>query len=257
VPKGIYAAASAMRTETRSLDVAAANLANVQSTGYRRQIAMHNGFADLLAQRGRTEDLAGNGGAGIYPEGSIHSFAQGELQETGNPFDMGLNGDGFFRVRDQQDRLWLTRAGSFALDSGGRMVTPDGWTLEGQAGPIVIPEDALGVRMDASGRIYAEQAGEGGKIDSRFIDQVRIAEVDEPVALLPRNGQYFAARTEPGDVTVGSVEVVQGRIERSNVEAVSELVQMVSIQRRYEAAQRALKQQAETGRGFSDLLRGA
>jgi len=257
VPKGIYAAASAMVTETRALDVTAANLANAQSTGYRRQVALHNGFDQLLATRGRSGGLDGDGGAGIYHDRSVHNFGQGELYATGNPLDMGLNGDGFLRVRDQQDQVWLTRAGTFALDPTGRMVTPDGWVLEGQAGPIVVPADAGAVRIDANGRVYAEQAGEGGQIVSNFIDQVRISRVDQPITLLPRNGQYFAAVDDPPDADIGTVEVVQGHLERANVEPVAELVQMVAIQRRYEAAQRALTQQSQTGRGFSDLLRGA
>jgi flagellar basal-body rod protein FlgF len=257
MPKGIYAAASAMVTENRSLEVTASNLANAQSAGFRRTIALRGGFDSVLAAQGRTGNIAGNGGAGIQQTGTAYIFSQGDIKATGSQFDFALMGDGFFTVRDDQGQAWLTRDGSFSLDPAGRMVNSQGMTLEGQAGAIVIPNAAQDINIDENGRLYVEVPSGPGRVESQFVDVLRIARVDDPNSLQARNGQYFLAPGDVEDMDINSVSMVQGHLEGSNVEPVSELVNLIAIQRRFEAAQRAMQQQGEAGRGFSDLLRGA
>lgn len=255
MPKGVYASASAMLAEARALEAAAANLANVQSSGYRRQIVVRGGFDQALAAQGRRGDIGGDGGAGIRAVGNARIFTEGEFDITDNPLDLALQGGGFFRVRDGEGRSLLTRSGSFQLDAQRRISTADGWLVEGQSGPISVPEDAQSIRVDGGGRIYAEVAQPNGSVESRFIDQLRIARIDQPERLVEHNGQYFHAPENSEDAV--SAQVRQGAVERANVNAVSELVDLIAIQRRYEAAQRAMRQQEEAGRGFSDVLRGA
>ena len=251
MPSGVYAAANAMITESRALESVANNLANVQTPGYRKEVALREDFAQVLA--------ANNGGIGPIGVSSVyHSFTQGRLEETHAPLDLALTGEGFYRVRDPQGGLALSRAAHFSTDPSGRLVTDDGWAVEGQAGPIEIPPEANTVIVDQSGRVYAQSRDEKGTPVETFIDQLRVVTVADPGAMRARNGTYF----DPGDqaqtdATSGQFAVRQGWIENANVDSVQELVTMISIQRRYDAAQKAMRQQDEAGRGFSDLLRGA
>jgi flagellar basal-body rod protein FlgF len=252
--KGIYAAASAMVAETRSLEVTARNVAHAQTPGYRREQALRGSFAEALAAEGRTGAVTRDGGAGVTPAGSWFGFAQGQIQDTGATFDFALTGDGFFRVRDPGGQEWLTRAGRFVPDASGRLVTPEGWSLIGQGGPITIPADAERIAVDPSGRITATQTI-GGVVTDTVIDQVRTAAVDDPARMTARNGVFFDPADQ--DVRDGTALIRQGAIETANVEPVRELVDLIALQRRYDAAQRAMSEQARAGDGFSDLLRGA
>jgi len=258
MPKGIYAAASAMVTESRALESVAKNLAHVQTPGYRKETALRDGFANILADKGRREGIAGDGGAGVVSTGTYHSFDQGNLEQTHAPLDVGISGEGFFRLRDPQGVLALSRAGHFTTDSDGRLVTDDGWAIEGQAGPILIPPETNRVIIDESGRIYSETRDEKGAPVESFVDQMRVVNVPQPTAMRARNGTHF----DPGDqaqtdMPNNQFNVRQGWLEKANVDPVQELVAMITIQRRYDAAQKAMSQQSEAGRGFSDLLRGA
>lgn len=254
MPKGIYAAASAMVVETRALDVVANNLANAQSAGYRRQSALHDAFVDRLAQEGRGRAIDGDGGAGIASAGTWFHFAEGTKEQTGAPLDVALTGPGFFRVRDAEGRALLTRAGRFTLDGAGRLTTPEGYAVEGQGGAITVPPEAQRLVIDEAGRIYAESPSTTGPVQT-LIDQLRVVDVARPAELQARTGQYFVSPAQ-GESDAPGARVAQGWIERGNVDPVRELVDMVSIQRRFESAQRALKQQDATGRDYSDLLRG-
>lgn len=252
MPKGVYAVASAMVQEQRLLDGVSENLANAQSAGFKRVQPLRQGFASILAERGRTGDIAGTGGAGITRDGVYRDFSTGEQQNTGNPFDVALNGEGvFYRVRDESGRLLLTRNARFTTDERQRLVTVEGWAVEGQGGPVTLPTGSQSVNVDSSGRITAEVDG-----GFQFVDQLRVSRVAE--ADLPRlqavSGQYF----EPGVVELPDAvdyQIQQGFLEGANVQPVEELVRMVGLQRRYDAAQRAMTRQLGM-QGFSDVLRG-
>ncbi len=255
MPKGVYAAASAMVVEARSLDVVARNLAHVSTAGYRKESALRTDFAKALAKEGRTGDLRGDGGAGILTNDSYFSFGEGQKERTGAPLDVAITGDGFFRVRDDQNKLLLTRAGNFTTDAQGRMLTAEGWTVEGQGGPIVIPPEVERIAIDQQGRVTGE-THQGGITTTVTIDQLRLATVAEPSRMRPRNGQYFdPAGQELRDATKASTQ--QGYVEHANVDPVHELVEMITIQRRYDAAQKAMRTQDQAGQGLSDMLRGA
>jgi len=270
MPKGIYAAASAMVVETRTLDIAARNLSQAQTPGYKRQVALRDAFAESLANQGRQGDISADGGAGIFPSGTYHSLQEGTREQTGATFDLALqnapprlNAEGqlqaapipFYQIRDTKGQALLTRAAHFDVDESGRLMTAEGFAVQGQSGDISIPADALQVTVDVQGRVYARVPGPDGGTTS-FVDQLRIVTVENPTQMAARSGQYFDPGTQtPVDSSGHSVH--QGWLERSNVDSIGELVSMISIQRRYEAAQRALKQQASTGGGLSDMLRGA
>jgi flagellar basal-body rod protein FlgF len=248
MPKGIYAAASAMVVETRAQEVVARNLAHSTTTGYRQETALRTSFSSELAKQG---DISGDGGAGVLSNRSFFTFAQGEMEPTQAPYDMALEGDGFLQVKDGNGRTLLTRAGHFAADQLGRLTTPEGWQVQGQGGPVTIPEGATRVSIGEDGRVSAEVAGQ-----TQVVDQLRVVAVAEPAKMKAENGVYF----DPGTQTTtddASTRIRQGYLEKSNVTPVQELAQMIAVQRRYDAAQRALKEQANVGGNLNELLRGS
>ncbi len=253
MPKGIYAAASAMVTETRMLEATARNIAHAQTPGYRREGSLRVGFAEVLARQGRTGGVKGDGGTGVLANGSYHEFTDGVHAPTGGTFDLALHGDGFFTVQDAQGKTWLTRNGDFKLDQQGRLTTREGQLVQGQGGPIAIPEDAERVVIDESGLVTVENHTPDGVVRST-LDQLRLATVAKPQAMEPSNGVYF----DPGRQSLvdATVSVHQGHLERGNVNPIDELVQMVALQRRYDAAQKSLTEQSRAGDGYSDILRG-
>jgi flagellar basal-body rod protein FlgF len=252
MPKGIYAAASAMVAETRLLDATARNIAHAQTPGYRREGHLRTGFAEVLSNEGRTGGPKGDGGVGVLPDGSYFTFTDGMRDPTGNTFDVALHGDGFFAVQDTQGKTWLTRGGNFNLDQQGRLTTREGQLVLGQGGAITIPEDAQNVVIDESGLVTVENRTPDG-VTRTTLDQLRLATVAQPRAMTS-NGVYF----DPAGQTLqdAKVSVHQGHLERGNINPIDELVQMVALQRRYDAAQKSLTEQSRTGDGYSDILRG-
>jgi flagellar basal-body rod protein FlgF len=268
MPKGVYAAASAMVVESKSLDVIAHNLANLQSAGYRAQVPLRDSFAEALARQGKAGDITTDGGAGVFPSSSYVNFREGSLERTDAPLDLALTGAvvtrderqvqtvPFYRVQDPQGKVYLTRDSRFTIDGEGRLVTSDGWPVEGQGGAITMPAETARVIVDEGGRVYSEQLTEDGPVQN-FVDQLHVVTVTDPHRLRPSTGQLFEPGDEPQtDADPAEFKVHQGFVERSNVDAIQQLVAMISTQRRYDAAQRALKQQTSTGSDYSDVLRG-
>jgi flagellar basal-body rod protein FlgF len=252
MPKGIYAAASAMVTETRLLEATARNIANAQTPGYRREGLLRVGFAEVLAGEGRQGGLKGDGGAGVLPDRGYRVFTDGPRDPTGHPFDLALSGDGFFTVQGPDGRLRLTRDGHFRIDQQGRLAARDGGFLMGQGGPVTIPEGVTGVVIDEAGSVSTETTGPEGVVRA-VIDRVRVASVADPRRLAEVPGGFDPA----GQALADAPAVVhQGHLERANVNPVDELVTMVALQRRYDAAQKAISEQSRAGEGYSDILRG-
>lgn len=252
MPKGIYAAASAMVTESRLLESTARNIAHAQTPGYRREGQLRVGFAQLLSQEGRTGGVKTDGGTGVLPDGTYHVFSDGMRDPTGSTYDVALHGDGFLVAQDAQGKAWLTRNGNLALDQQGRLSTREGHLIMGQGGPITIPEDAQRVVIDESGLVSIENDTNDGVVRTT-VDQLRLATVAQPRAMAT-NGIYFDAGRQPLQDAKASVH--QGHLERGNINPIEELVQMVSLQRRFDSAQKALTAQSRTGEGYSDILRG-
>ncbi|MDW8373250.1 MAG: flagellar hook basal-body protein [Planctomycetota bacterium] len=253
MPKGIYAAASAMVTECRLLEATARNLAHVQTPGYRREGLTRIGFAAVLAAEGRRGGLAGDGGAGVLPGASYRSFRDGVREPTQREFDVALHGPGFFALQDPQGKTWLTRAGAFQLDAQGRLIDPRGWQVLGDNGPIVVPAEAAGsIVIAEDGQISVETRVPGG-IQRTELGRLRIVGVDDPARMSSGDGIVF----DPGSQTLrpATARVLQGHLERANAEPLEELVQLIALQRRYDTAQRALTQQMRTGEGYSEILR--
>ncbi|MFW5828809.1 MAG: flagellar hook-basal body protein [Planctomycetota bacterium] len=254
MPKGVYAAASAMLTERHTVEVLGNNIANATTPGFRRSIALRDDFASLLQRQARTGGLAGDGGAGVLLQQTYLVQEDGPLVQTGGDLDIALQGDGYFLVADERGDH-LTRQSHYSTDAAGRMVTDDGRILQGQGGPVVIPPAAADVDIDSAGRIYAVMPTDEGP-QRAFLDQIRVVTVPDRSALRGDDGVYF----RPADQELRDAEMFSVHhhfVEHGNVQAVHEMVDMVAAQRRYDAARRLLTEQVDATRGYSDLLGGS
>lgn len=240
--RSLFTAATGMLAQQLNLDVIANNLANVNTTGFKKSRA---DFQDLMYQiieePGTTATQQGTSptgiqvGLGVRPAavGKVHS--QGDFESTSNPLDWAIEGDGFFQITLPNGDLAYTRGGAFKLDETGIIVTSDGFQL---TPPITVPNDALGITVSTDGIVSVRQPGTAAATQ---VGQLQLARFQNPAGLRAR-GRNLLEETEssgpatlsnPGENGVGTI--AQGFLESSNVSVVEEIVQMVTGQRAYEA----------------------
>jgi flagellar basal-body rod protein FlgG len=246
--RAMRTAASGMSAQQLYLDTIAHNLANVNTTGFKRARV---DFEDLLYQTlspatagtgdGQGAPVALQVGHGSRPTDTEKIFVQGDTETTGNPLDILVQGDGFFIVQAQDGTEAYTRDGSFKLDADGRLVTAQGNPVQPE---IVFPSDTRTISVSGEGRIFIEQAGTNGSTE---IGQLLLARFPNPAGLTSEGGNILrespasgAAETgNPGQVGLGSL--LQGALERSNVQVVEEMVNMIMAQRAFEMNSKAIK----------------
>jgi flagellar basal-body rod protein FlgF len=223
--RGFYAAASGMVAQIARQDVFANNLANANTVGFRRgQTALATFASDLATAQGLSATAAGGGAA----EAAKVDLAQGALLSTSRPFDLALNGAGFFVVQTPRG-LAYTRDGRFSLDAKRRLVTAQGYAVLGDKGPLTL--SGTDFTVSANGQITA-----AGKV----VGKLRVV---EPQGLQSAGGNvYTAAGTRPAK----RFEVAQGVLEQANVNAMEEMGRMLNGQRLYEANATALRYQDES-----------
>jgi flagellar basal-body rod protein FlgG len=215
---GLYHAVGAMRAGENRLEAIAHNLANVSTRGYKRQTS----FSRILEGRspGRQQLVAG---VSFDP-------AQGQLETTGDPMDLALEGRGFFAIETAQGRAY-TRDGSFRVDDRGSLVTQDGQRVAWKGARGAVRPAGEAVRVDSDGRV---RQGE------RVVGQLDLVDFEDPSRLVPvQEGRWLA----PADAreTPSKAQVRQGSVERSNVEAMDELVALITVQRGFESAASTLR----------------
>lgn len=241
--RALSVAALGMSAQQKTVDNIANNLANVNTTGFKRStIAFQDLFYQNVAASKRGEGLnSGNSGGpqlqlghGAKPVATVRNFTQGALSETGGSMDIAINGDGFFQVEMPDGSIAYTRDGNFSLDAEGRMVTQSGLALADQ---IYVPEDAVGVQISQNGTVTAKLSGDQGTID---LGQIELAKFVNPGGL-EALGDNLYGQTEtsgmpfygsPGMDSFGGLQ--QGFLEQSNVDIVTEMVNLIQAQRAYE-----------------------
>lgn len=224
----------AMSNEIRMNQIAN-NLANVNTNAYKKDVVAFKDtflrFAHdyLVDSKGFLRDKE------MWPKADVIAkprlsdqridFQQGSLRETNNRLDFALMGDGFFKVRTP-DGDYLTRDGAFTLTNDGRVVTPRGFEVLGQGGPITVPPGTL-VDVDPSGRILA-----GGQV----LDTLELVDVDDKLALqkIGNNLYQIDPQSQAQEIAPTDLEVQQGYLEAGNVEVVTEMVGMIEVQRAFE-----------------------
>lgn len=209
---GMKQAASAMRYLQRRQEVVANNLANVDTHGFKGERV----FARML-------------GDGMGPVADTTTDLRGgALRQTGAPLDLAIGGDGFLVV-DTPNGERLTRGGSFRLDDEGRVVDARGNALLTDGGPLIVQGGT--VEVDGAGRI---------RVDGRDVGTLRVEDVPPGTELLHEEGTLFIAAEGTIPVDGGDRQIRQGHLEDSNVSSIDALVDMISIQRAYAAAQKSM-----------------
>ncbi len=223
---GLYAACAGLVARTQALDVAASNLANANTNGYKAQVPT---FRSVLANAGGSVSSNPIAQAvndfGVLGD-SRTNLLQGSLEHTGSDLDFALQGDGWFAVQTGNGKLY-TRNGNFHVDHDGHLVTADGNAVLGTQGPITIPAGKLDVSSD--GTI---------SVDGALAGQVQVVQFASGTALTQAGSSYFSAPA--GSEHGSSGNIVQGSLENSNVNPISAAVDLVSLQRHADLLQQAL-----------------
>jgi len=195
-------------------------------------------------------------GLGTRPSSNEVVFTQGSFTETDNPFDLVIQGKGFFQVRRPSGELAYTRAGSFHLDRDGNIVTSDGNGLEPQ---ITIPPTAQSVTIAQDGTVSYTQAGETA---AQQAGQIQLANFQNPAGLNSLGGNLFTPTDASGDASVGVPggqegmgTVMQGYLEQSNVSVVEEFINLIVAQRGYEASSKVVQAADQMYQQVNGLVR--
>lgn len=224
---GYYAACAGLRARTQALELVANNLANLNTAGFRAQDAT---FRSLLAGSSRAGASALNrviNDFGVLG-GSRVDLRSGSMESTGNPLDVAIEGEGFFAVQAHGQTLY-TRNGNFRLSPSRQLITAEGDPVQGEQGPISIPSGQVSVGTDGTLSVDGAVAG-----------KLRLASFAPGTPLRAAGNTYLDAPQNATLVAPGNVSVRQGMLEGSNVNPVSSVVSLITVQREAEMLQRAL-----------------
>ncbi len=246
--KAMRSASSGMIAQQMNVDNIANNLANVATTGFKRSKVE---FQDVLYQNYRkagTQTAIGSEvpanlaiGYGTRAVATVREFSVGDFQNTGNPLDMAISGNGFFQIQMPDGTTGYTRDGAFKLSAEGQLVTADGFYLQPE---ITVPEDATAIHVGLDGTISVMIVGSE---ESQDIGQVELARFVNPGGLAAVGHNLFTQTGASGNPiiatpgTEGMGKIDQGYIELSNVKVVDEMVNMIVAQRAYELNSKVIK----------------
>jgi flagellar basal-body rod protein FlgG len=233
--EGLYSAAAGMSAQQEQLDAVSNDLANISTTGYQSERVA---FSDLLYNAVDEAGTESSIGAGASAQVIGRSHAQGPIQETGDPLDLAIEGEGYFQVKTAGGQPALTRDGSFGIDAGGTIVDAEGNQLEP---PIKLPAgvSAADVKIGTDGSVTA------GK---RTLGQIKLVTVASPDHLLANGGGALSPTTASGTVqpvATGAAKIRQGALEGSNVDMSKEMALMVSTQRAYQMSSSAIQTESQ------------
>lgn len=263
--RALYTSATGMKAQELLIDNTANNLANVNTAGFKRS---HVEFADLIystieqpgtdVATGRQSPTGIQVGSGVRPTAITKIFSPGTMQQTGNPLDVAIEGDGFIKVTLPNSQVRYTRDGAFRIDGNGQLVTPDGYLIDP---PITFtPDISLNrISIGADGTITGASAGDPNTILN--LGQLQVVKFINPAGLSSEGGNLLAATVASGPEVLGTPgenglgTVRQGFLEGSNVEVVTELISLISAQRAYEINSRAIRAGDEMLSTSNDIVR--
>jgi len=245
--RGLYTAASGMVAQQTNIDVISNNIANVNTTGFKQDRAE---FQDLMYQSlnftaGATSSDTANPtgidvGLGIRTSSIQKNYNQGSIKETGNSLDLAISGKGFFKITTPNGEIAYTRNGEFKLNSEGSIVNSSGYKLEPE---IVVPTGLTNLSIAQDGTISAMNPASG---ESTTLGQITTVDFVNPAGLSPLGGNLVLATNVSGDPIDGTPglnglgALSQGMIETSNVQLVTEMVNLITAQRAYESNSKAI-----------------
>ncbi len=239
--QALWIAATGMKGQELRINVISNNLANVNTPGFK---ASRIDFEDLIYQTFKAAGATSAGGnqvptglevgLGVRPAAVQKLFLQGDYHQTQNPLDLAIEGRGFFKVTMPDGTVAYTRSGAFKLDSEGRIVTSDGYPIDPE---IVIPAEATSVTISSDGTVSVTIPGQ---TQAQEVGRLELADFVNPAGLKAIGKNLFLPTAASGDPTTGSPgedglgTIAQGFLELSNVDLVTELVEMIMAQRAYE-----------------------
>lgn len=259
--KALAIAATGMNAQQTNLEVIANNIANINTTGFKRARAE---FSDLLYQTERAAGVPNRANQAVVPEGAIIGLGvktaavrnlhlQGGLVSTGNSFDLALIGRGWFQIEAADGSTLYTRAGAFNTNAEGQLVTLDGYTV---VPGITVPEDATEVTVSKSGQVFATVAGE-----QQELGQITLANFVNEAGLEPLGENLYRETAASGPANVGAPDeagfayIQQNYLEASNVDPVKEITDLISAQRAYEMNSKIIQAADEMASTVSKNLR--
>jgi flagellar basal-body rod protein FlgG len=231
-----------MNAQQTNLEVIANNIANINTTGFKRARAE---FTDLLYQAERSAGTPSRGGEANVPEGAYVGLGvktaairnlhqQGALAQTSNDFDLAINGRGWFQITGPEGETFYTRAGAFNKNDQGVLVTLDGYEVQPA---MTVPIEATKVTVNETGEVYVTIPNQ---VEPQLLGQITLATFVNDVGLEPMGGNLYRQTESSGDPQAGVPgdpgfgKIHQGYLENSNVDAVKEITQLISAQRAYE-----------------------
>jgi flagellar basal-body rod protein FlgG len=261
--RALSIAATGMNAQQTNLEVIANNIANINTTGYKRARAE---FTDLLYQTDRAAGVSNTANQATIPEGvniglgvktvavrNLHE--QGDLAETSNDFDLAIVGKGFFQIQAPDGSTLYTRDGSFNKNENGDIVTADGYTV---IPTITVPTTATAITINRSGQVYATI---GTATTQTLLGQVQMANFVNEAGLKELGGNLYqetpasgAPITGVGDDT-GFGYLSQGYLESSNVDSVKEITDLISAQRAYEMNSKVITTADEMSKTVSQNMK--
>ncbi|WRE95711.1 flagellar basal-body rod protein FlgG [Helicobacter pylori] len=246
--RSLYSATSGMLAQQTHIDTTSNNIANVNTTGFKKSRADFNDlFYQAMQYAGTSTSnttLSPDGmevGLGVRPSAITKMFSQGSPKETENNLDVAITGKGFFQVQLPDGTTAYTRSGNFKLDERGNLVTSEGYLLIPQ---ITLPEDTTQVNIGVDGTVSVTQ---GLQTTSNVIGQITLANFVNPAGLHSMGDNLFSITNASGDAIVGNPDsqglgkLRQGFLELSNVRLVEEMTDLITAQRAYEANSKSIQ----------------
>ena len=239
--RGLYAAYTGMINQQKRLDTVTNNLANATTTGFKREGLTSKAFDQMLTIK--IKDLSvpyinegiGTMSLGVKVGENYTDYTQGSFKETGNTYDLALEGNGFFAVsftdKAGNETIKYTRDGEFTTDVDGNLRTLEGDYVQGQGGNITIPTDTSRIFIDINGDIYA---------DDMYVDTIQIVDFQD-YNYIKKYGENLYDLVDGGMEIEPTARIRQGYLEMSNINVVKEMVEMITISRAYESNQKLIQ----------------
>jgi flagellar basal-body rod protein FlgG len=261
--RALYTAATGMLAQELNVEVISNNIANMRTTGFKRQRAE---FQDLIYQslrrvgtstsdQGTRLPVGLDIGGGVKVVATPRTMSQGSVLPTEKQLDVAIRGEGFFRVQLPDGTLAYSRAGSFEIDSEGRMVTPEGYIVDPA---ITVPQDAQSITISQAGSVQVMQPGQ--TVPSE-IGQLQLAKFVNSAGLQPLGDNLFRETVSSGAPQTGNPAeqgfgtLLQGHLEQANVESVTEISNLIAAQRAYSMNARVISAADEMLQATAGLSR--
>ena len=246
--RALFTSATGMQAQQLNMDVISNNLANVNTTGFK---ASRADFQDLMYQQIQSAGATVSQGAesptgiqvglGVRPAATETMFSEGQLQTTNNPYDVAIEGSGFYKVLLPDGSTGYTRDGGWKIDNQGKFVNSDGYALQPE---IVLPSDTTSFAVGSDGTVTATRSS---STTPATVGQITLTNFINPAGLTNIGNNVFKATAASGDPqdgtpgTNGLGSLQQNELEMSNVTIVSEMVNMIVAQRAYETNSKAIQ----------------